>query len=273
MYIYEFDNWCKQAVKGIKYPPDRKSVYTELYDHLEDRYGDFISQGFEKEPAVQETLTVMGDAKELSAMLAQIHRPFWGFLYSFSKWLLICATALMLLYMGIYLYHSNFSTSAADFAYEPYTDTSQTDEFGRKWERTLYTEPDAKASSDGYTFTITRAAQWQITDTEVSERQDLSQLHFQLKVTNPCPWAVHTDIVRWFWAVDSLGNHYYSSYERNLSTDSAILVSYARTGLFTDSYEIFCDNYVSSDAEWIELHYDRSGRDIVLRIDLTGGEN
>ena len=26
------------------------------------------------------------------------------------------------------------------------------------------------------------------------------------------------------------------------------------------------------NAQWVELHYDRDGRDIVLRIDLTGGE-
>lgn len=36
-------------------------------------------------------------------------------------------------------------------------------------------------------------------------------------------------------------------------------------------YEMELTDFLSQDAQWIDLHYDRAGRDMVLRIDLTGG--
>jgi len=36
--------------------------------------------------------------------------------------------------------------------------------------------------------------------------------------------------------------------------------------------DLWLNNFSSQEAQWIELRYDRDGRDIRLRIDLNGGE-
>ncbi len=59
MYIYDFDQWCKQATKGIKYGPDRKEVHWELYQHMSDRFEDFSGQDISYESAVEGTLQAM----------------------------------------------------------------------------------------------------------------------------------------------------------------------------------------------------------------------
>ena len=99
-YISEFDKWCKQATHKIKYRPDRQEVYGELYQHIEDRYLDFLEQGMKPEDAQLQALKVMGEPKEIAPMLAAIHRPFWGYAYSLCKWiciLLVCFTFLKML--------------------------------------------------------------------------------------------------------------------------------------------------------------------------------
>ena len=35
---------------------------------------------------------------------------------------------------------------------------------------------------------------------------------------------------------------------------------------------MWLSGYVSQEAQWIELRYQRAGRNLVLRIDLEGGE-
>lgn len=279
MYIHDFDKWCKQATKGILYRPDRKEVHWELYHHLEDRYHDFTEQGLEYEAAIKSALEAMGDPKEIAPLLAAIHRPFWGYVYSLCKWLFVIITFFMLCNILPYAVRSctDISDAPNTFDYNPYTDTFYE---GRthEWKRILYIDSGCTASSDGYTFTITDAAVWQIScqqdlqNPPCSCSMDPYQFHCQLKVTNFFPWIEQTDIGNWFWAQDSLGNYYYNEYERIYNYDSAIVSNHSRTGLFTYTYDMFSWNYVSVDAEWIELHYDRSGRDIVLRIDLTGGD-
>lgn len=52
----KFFTWCRIAVKGIKYRPERDQVHKELYEHLEDRYESFRSRGWEQEEAVDKTI-------------------------------------------------------------------------------------------------------------------------------------------------------------------------------------------------------------------------
>ena len=279
MYIHDVDNWCRQATKGIKYRPDRRKVHWELYHHLEDRYQDFIDQGFTYDDAVESALHAMGDPKEIAPMLAAIHRPFWGYVYSLCKWVVAGLTILMLWNMLPFMvrHFTDISDAPNAFSYEPYSDTYYKEEY-HEWNRLLYVDSDSTASADGYTFTVTDAAVWQVTCHEDFSNvtytcpRDSYQFHCRLKVTNYFPWIEQSDIGNWFWAKDSLGNYYYSECERVFSYDPAIVSNHKRTGLLTYTYDMFSYNYISADAEWIELHYDRSGRDIVLRIDLTGGD-
>ena len=286
-FLLDFDFWCKEATRKIKYCPDRQEVYSELHQHLQDRYQDFIDQGIEPEEATQKALQTMGDARELAPVLAAIHRPFWGYMYSLCKWVFFLSLFIMLYHLlpwqsslssiinmdGHITYMDKFNV---------YTDTKYEDDYS-SWKQILYQEPDTQKSSDGYTFSIERVALWQETlNNPVDSQHDLSneyRLWMELKLTNLRPWTSFTwesfieyDALNWFWAEDSLGNYYYSSNEYSYSYLPHLGTFLCQKDLFTQSYIIFTQNYVSKDAEWIDLHYDRSSRDITLRIDLTGGD-
>lgn len=104
----KFFTWCRVAVKGIKYRPDRDAVYAELYEHLEDRYESFRSRGLEHEEAVDKTLEAMGSAEELAPLLAKAHRPFWPYLLSVSRTLLIAAIIITVLPLGWFILKTHY---------------------------------------------------------------------------------------------------------------------------------------------------------------------
>lgn len=271
-YISEFDKWCKQATHKIKYRPDRQEVYGELYQHIEDRYLDFLEQGMKPEDAQLQALKVMGEPKEIAPMLAAIHRPFWGYMYSLCKWiciLLVCFTFLKML-PWLFSIDFNYQEEHNIFSnFNPFTETSHLEQ--PDWKREQYMEPMCSAYSNGYTFTVTKAAVWKTP--EYSPRWMTGHMLFaQVKVTNPNPLAEFADIGNYFWAEDSLGNYYYSEAEEYYTNLPTLFVNAAHTGPRTYTWNIATWNYTSMEAEWIELHYDRAGRDIVLRIDLTGGD-
>ena len=60
-----FDRWCASAVSGIRYKPDRRKVYAELYAHLEDRCAAMTDAGVPEDEAVKRTLEAMGIHREV----------------------------------------------------------------------------------------------------------------------------------------------------------------------------------------------------------------
>ena len=123
-----------------------------------------------------------------------------------------------------------------------------------------YCQPNVSDHSDGYQFTITEAAVNAAGDT----------LHFELQITY-WPWMQESAIAKYFWAVDSLGNHYVSKAE--VPYEDVPKVKYSG-GFYSQGFSCqdFDITHFDSRAQWVALHYDRDGRDIVLRIDLTGGD-
>ncbi len=278
-YYSEFDWWCRCATIKIKYRPDRREVYCELYQHIEDRYQDFLEEGMDKEKAIQRTLQVMGSAEEIAPQLAAIHRPFWGYLYSLCKWGLI---ALLLVTVWKFvpwvtnfleIHEPGWNISGYDIYKETYFEVKYDGKVLDIWNRIYYAEPDMKVSSDGYTFSISKVFLWEVSDVIGEEQGTDYYLYILMDSTNPLPWADFVDIGSFFWAEDSHGTYYYSSEERLWGNEPYITggnPSY-HPGLFTHTYKFSCE-LDTADTEWIELHYDRAGRDIVLHIDLTEGE-
>lgn len=159
-YYSEFDWWCKRATKGIKYRPDRQEVYSELYQHIEDRYLDFLDQGMKEDKAIQMTLCVMGEAEEIAPQLAAIHRPFWGYLYSLCKWGFVMSAVIALL-KSVPWINSHLDTIQYPLVYtcgfsdglNPYEILTK-DELPHTRNCLFYSQPDCRASSDGYTFSV-----------------------------------------------------------------------------------------------------------------------
>ena len=273
MNSWKFKNWCDAAVSGIIFPPDREAVHAELLNHLYDHYDDLVDQGIDRDTAQAMALASMGDANEIAPQLAAIHRPFWGYLLRFTRIALVLTLCAVVLCGFFWLrYEDNFSAPNYD-TFDPYYDSDRPPKVYTGDTRTLYAEPNQSAQSDGYTLTLTRAAVWH--HQSMGEQGTFSEfdcLYFQIEVFNPRPWAEHREMMDWFWAVDSLGNVYDSYHKVIINYAPYIVGGGYHTAPLTYTYDMWISGYCSQQAEWIEFHYDRSGRNIVFRLDLTGGD-
>lgn len=140
--------------------------------------------------------------------------------------------------------------------------------------------------SDGYTFTVPAAAvihnetflRQEEVEGEVYEYtvEENTALYLTVRATSLLPSTERCAAFRDFYAVDDLGNYYWSSNDPEViytwQTLRSLRGNFHATGLWTSEYEAFIAS-VDPAASWVELRYDRDGRDVRLRIDLTGGES
>lgn len=254
MSKWKLDRWCVHATKLIKYPPDREAVRQELWEHLCDSYDKHISRGMEHDAAVDAALHAMGDADEIAPILGAIHRPFWAYFLNVSKVLLIAALCVCLVVCSCYIYENPFTKSyLPDFESYGYV-------------RTHDLHPQESVSLDGYTFSVEKAEIWRSPD---STREEC---YIIMEVTNPLPWAAPSSAVEHFYAIDNLGNYYQPNLNFNILSTKAVAVYWDRTGLFTYTYTMSLWDFSSDNVQWLQLCYDRPGRDLKLPIDLTGGD-
>jgi len=258
MYFQEFYYWCRDAVRKIKFIPDRNKVYEELRGHMEDRYQSLLERGISPKEAEKQTLAAMGDANEIADQLAAIHRPFWGYALVITRFL---ATVLFCLAIGngIYYFHE-----------EHYLRGKELDTFNMAMgEYTYYVQPEATDRSDGYTFRVTDAARWRSTlPEEINGRSYYDRLLLRLEVYNPLPWAPEQNALEHMWAIDSAGTYYERAlYETTETGEGYYNIGEQRLSATTYRYDL-CFNNPPEDLQWFELHYDRDGRDLVLRVNL-----
>lgn len=254
MSKWKLDRWCVHATKLIKYPPDREAVRQELWEHLCDSYDEHISRGMEHDAAVDEALRAMGDADEVAPMLGAIHRPFWAYFLNISKVLLIAAVCVCIVVCGCYIYEN------------PFTKPYQPDFEGNGYVQLHDLHPKSSVRSQGYTFTVEQAKIWRSSD---SGREEC---YITLEVTNPLPWAPPCSAVEYFYVIDDLGNYYQPHVNINVLSTKNVVVNWDRTGLFTYTYTMSLWDFSSNNVQWLQLCYDRSGRDLRLHIDLSGGD-
>lgn len=245
-----FDRWCRRATAQIRYGPDREAVKEELMAHLEDHYDILIGQGLSAEEAEEKALTAMGDAKEIAPQLEAVHKPWLGYLYSVVRFAAVAAAIWAVVTWAVIggstVHHMisahNFDSLPANFAPLDY-----------------YDHPEVTDHSDGYQFQVT----------EVGYNCEKSKLYYEFRIIH-WPWQKITGINHQFWAVDSLAN-IYGSVEGAYSENPRIFShGMSATGCIASYYMVIEE--FDCDAQWVELHYDRDGRDVVLRIDLTGGD-
>lgn len=245
-----FDAWCKRAVSQIRYKPDQQAVFDELKAHLEDHFEDLLTQGYSIEEAKRLALEAMGSAEEIAPQLGQIHKPFWGYVYSVVKVAAIITSFLALfLLIAASINHFHARISIAGF--------KSLEEEGQGG---YYCEPNVSVTCEGYRFRVAEAA--------INAEGDT--LHLELQ-TMYWPWMRECQIYDHIWAVDSLGNVYSSRWEANYANIPKLKWG---GGYFTGNLAVqgLCLTQFDSEAQWVELRYDRDGREIVLHIDLTGGE-
>lgn len=258
------------AVSKIKYMPDRRAVYDELRQHVDDRCESFLEQGIPKEEAVDKTVTVMGDPKELAQQLAAIHRPFWGFAYSILKWasILVLGAAFLIglwNYLSPYLrssYYSRYSSPSYSSG-NPYT--GEGDAFSGKTQA-IYLEPEQSFSDSGYTVMLTDLTVWTAPD------WDFARCHFLVEIISAIPWTDGPMFTNTLRVRDSNGTEYLCYLDQSdFDKGDQLLLEKYHTG----PLQWLCDMHFHIHGEpvtWIELYYDRDGREHAIRVDLTGGD-
>ena len=270
MIRLKFEPWVRRAVSRIILPQDRITAERELMDHMEDRYQSLLDADVPKDAAVHRTIAAMGNADTVAEELGAVHRPFWGYLQIYSGRVLQIAACLTLFCLGGFLLARYFFLGGYEepvyYRYDPYSNIRAFDNAGQM-ERLSYSTPGTSAASDGYRFTVTQTALWQETRTDGTTTD---RFFFRVQVQNPITWAEQGDILRWFWAEDSLGNRYRGAYEKGSVDQASIQGNYYHTGPLTWLHDMYLTDYVSEDAWWLDLHYHRGGRDLVLRIGLEG---
>ena len=260
MSKWKLEQWCLHATHLIRYPPDRKAVYRELRNHVNDRYESYRAQGDTEEDAAEKTLSAMGDAKEVALLLQKTHKPFLGYLYSIATALCLA----LLIHFAVRLF-----LMPVEFADPPEVNSYFSSSYIGGDEQVLYAEPKVSASTDGYTITLSKVSMWR-TYLTGGDHETMEHLTFRLDVTNPRPWVKRGNIMQWIWAEDSAGTHYYAPIESG-SGDPMFYGNQYVTGRFTNTYIMHLGSHLPEGVEWVDLHYTRDGRNWTLRIDLTGG--
>ena len=260
MRHWKITNWCNTATVRIRYIPDRQAVREELRQHLDERSDSFLAKGMTEEEAVKKTLEVMGDPDELSFILGQIHRPFWGFAYTIARALAIAALLLLVVITAVHLVGQEYD-ELHYYTYDPYQDT--TSEYGNRlglWEQSDST------SFGGYSYKMKRCALWNFEET------NKDCLSVQLHITNYLPWAQEPTLGSHLVAVDNLGNHYIDA-DQNYTWQPFYLYSsnacHTAPFAWVKDLRIYAPDF--SGVEWIEIR-SQTNDTFLLRIDLTGGD-
>ena len=276
MQHWKLGKWCNQAVRLIRYPPDRKEVFEELRQHVDDRSELFLTQGFSEEEAVERTLLAMGDADELAPQLAAIHKPFWGFAYSFTKWftkiviiallLAVIATLFPRLWDGVVSWILDESEPSVSQKWDPF----QSEEDPLMGTPIHCLLPQSRYQDSGYTIAITDAVFW-----KPQRESEKGCLFFKIGISTTSFFSVEPEFQEEFSARDSLGNRYVPGYLINDIPDHSggVWGSTTKTGLFTWTFAGGIEQPIEKGVEWIDICYEHDGRDMALRIDLNGGNS
>ncbi len=262
MKQFLFYDWCWSATRLIRFPPDRRAVYKELMNHLEDHRDALMEQGMDAEAAQQAAVDAMGSSTELAKVLAQIHRPFWGYMLRVTR--VLTAVFVSLALIGTVIYAGNLKRFYD--AQQEQTKFLSPEPVG-KWMLLKAYDTHASTYWDGYWLSVSDARLWGYPEYK-------KDLFFRLNILY-LPAQGGIDDFSHFWAVDDQGNYYSSSYEQSMHISDLRSISlgpvlYSTGGAV--SYRMNIHDIPSDNLQWIDLHYDRDGRNMVLRIDLTGGE-
>ena len=255
---FSFSNWCRIACQDIVFTLDRKMVAQELREHMDDHYDALIAKGYSHEEATKMTMEAMGNPYILALQLAQVHHPFWGYLLRGIRIAIVVLLVILAIPGWKFL-------NAQDFNYTDIDDGRYPDQ----GYSIIYQAPTGTSFTDGdYTYTLSKAVLW--------ENGEIRRLYFNINQTGLIPCTVTKNYAKYhspsyaFWGVDNLGNYYGSTYE---PTPELNIYTYrSQGGIFTWKLECWINNFPDG-VQWIDIHYDREGRDHVIRIFLEGGSS
>ena len=256
----KFDAWCDAATARIRYWGDREAVAAELRGHLEDRYDAYVEAGFSHAEATAKAVAAMGDPREIAPQLGRIHRPWLGWVLSILRYVGFVTLCLAL---WLPLYSGYWQIGATEPEIRPVNlrsiiitdreiDNYENPVGQAQWESCYLRVQEAALFPDGYRFVG-------------PEIQMLVEISWQ-------PWENGFGVEEYIWAKDDLGNVYrplrYPNEMPDVPCVNCIIYGSGERG---KAYLWVTLGNWDPDAQWVELRYDRDGRDMVLRVELTGG--
>lgn len=285
MYSHQsFYLWCKSAVWRIHYKPDRIAVEQELHEHVEERYKDFIACGYSADDAVKKTLEAMGSPQEVAKLLAKLYNPVWPYMLKLSRGLLFSLLLFTMFALPNFIkantLHSERTTSNYSYLslnYNPYTESFYVgnNESAIKLQTVA---PEFSGSISQFSTDVTDVVLWKHAYASLSKNVEYDLLCIRMEISHPTLMFLGTDTDTYdhIWAEDSAGNYYYSSaeslYAGEWETDAIgphVVGNCQNAGWGKYVMELALVGYQSYDAKWIELHYDRDGRNYTLRLYLS----
>ena len=226
--------WLNTAVSGIRFKPDREAVEEELRGHFEDKVADLqrifhISQ----EEAEEMALGQMGDAEEIGREMAEIHKPWLGWLWQASQAALLLSVILWLLSC---VYHGEpLPLRHGEEPEWPSFSCAEELELGQ------------------YKFRVKEA--W------LEQDDGAWELNVEWKVTSLRFWEPIGHIQSYFWsAEDDLGNEYCTYADRYYGNYDGIRVASdmaEQDGLGWTVLQTVPQ--VPENAQWVKLSYDHAG--------------
>ena len=81
--------WCREVTKQVRFKPDHDKIREELMAHIEDRCEDLKDSGLTSEEAELRAVASMGDPTLVGKQLDAVHKPWLGWLWVVSRWLMV----------------------------------------------------------------------------------------------------------------------------------------------------------------------------------------
>lgn len=98
------EKYLQTVRKQIYFIFDRDAIETELKDHIYESVQDLMEEGISLEEAEEQAVKQMGDPIEVGKLLNKEHQPLLGYLWMFSKVVLIFLVIPAILVTGVGIY-------------------------------------------------------------------------------------------------------------------------------------------------------------------------
>lgn len=256
--------WLDTVVSGIRFGPDRAAVRAELQAHIEDKTDDLrrVFPHISPEEARERALAGMGDPEELKLALARVHRPWLGYLWMASRWLVrgVLAVGLALILLAVV---DGLSEGRYWSVLEGYQGNREARAVSQAlygggtpdWEgeRLAVYDVDAEARLGRAVVSVSQAARWREPEGDC--------LYLQVRITWDRPWETCRMTAGFLWAEDNQGRRY--------AWDEAGSIHARGTGARGLFYcqENLCLKGVPPEVKQLRLHYiDGTGLDLVLDL-------
>lgn len=253
--------WLEKTLKHIPYPPDRKRVSNELYDHIMQRIALFSSEGYSDNEADRRTAEAMGDPDEVGKALSRECRPFWGWTLLTLRVVVLILTIVFAVTLVKNLPGILRNQELLRGARETADDIPWVEQF-------------SEAECGDYRFRLRNAKL-------VPQEDGSTRLMLELSAFTWDPMLGSPDCVRFLTVTDSVGNVYAASGSLNPLTGVGPSVRSHRIGMVTYSLgsgisqeNIFtwkgfiCADGFDEAAEWAVLSFDNGERQFSLPIRL-----